>query len=217
MGQFSQVLKHEHWYFFNSNMIRICLLSLAVLCVSGASFMDYLDYLPPSLKDFVEGTIEKGTDVFEELQEDVEKEIISKTSDNYENISDKMEKVLQELNGLKEKNDEEWELSEKLNEIEKDISKDDKIADDMEKMIQQHLNTFRASMLNMTKSWRGWHRNFFNSSELIVPATAILNKGAKDMKTEISDLFKTFREIDISKLGDGDNEESEGVPRELES
>jgi len=196
--------------------------------VSGASFMDYLDYLPPSLKDFVEGTIEKGTDVFEELQEDVEKEIISKTSDNYENISDKMEKVLQELNGLKEKNDEIWEdydfseaeereLSEKLNEIEKDISKDDKIADDMEKMIQQHLNTFRASMLNMTKSWRGWHRNFFNSSELIVPATAILNKGAKDMKTEISDLFKTFREIDISKLGDGDNEESEGVPRELES
>jgi len=190
--------------------------------------MDYLDYLPPSLKDFVEGTIEKGTDVFEELQEDVEKEIISKTSDNYENISDKMEKVLQELNGLKEKNDEIWEdydfseaeekeLSEKLNEIEKDISKDDKIADDMEKMIQQHLNTFRASMLNMTKSWRGWHRNFFNSSELIVPATAILNKGAKDMKTEISDLFKTFREIDISKLGDGDNEESEGVPRELES
>jgi len=209
-------------------MIRIYLLSLAVLCVSGASFMDYLDYLPPSLKDFVEGTIEKGTDVFEELQEDVEKEIISKTSDNYENISDKMEKVLQELNGLKEKNDEIWEdydfseaeereLSEKLNEIEKDISKDDKIADDMEKMIQQHLNTFRASMLNMTKSWRGWHRNFFNSSELIVPATAILNKGAKDMKTEISDLFKTFREIDISKLGDGDNEESEGVPRELES
>jgi len=87
-------------------MIRIYLLSLAVLCVSGASFMDYLDYLPPSLKDFVEGTIEKGTDVFEELQEDVEKEIISKTSDNYENISDKMEKVLQELNGLKEKNDE---------------------------------------------------------------------------------------------------------------
>merc|ERR1719150_1744252 len=106
---------------------------------------------------------------------------------------------------------------EKLNEIEKDISKDDKIADDMEKMIQQHLNTFRASMLNMTKSWRGWHRNFFNSSELIVPATVILNKGAKDMKTEISDLFKTFREIDISKLSDGDNEESEGVPRELES
>lgn len=35
---------------------------------------------------------------------------------------------------------EERELSEKLNEIEKDISKDDKIADDMEKMIQQHLN-----------------------------------------------------------------------------
>ena len=35
---------------------------------------------------------------------------------------------------------EEKELSEKLNEIEKDISKDDKIADDMEKMIQQHLN-----------------------------------------------------------------------------
>ena len=35
---------------------------------------------------------------------------------------------------------EERELSEKLNEIEKDISKDDKIADDMEKMIQQYLN-----------------------------------------------------------------------------
>merc|ERR1712105_367362 len=155
-----------------------------------------------------EGTIEKGTDVFEELQEDVEKEIIRKTSDNYENISDKMEKVLQELNGLKEKNDEIWEDYDFSEAEERELS---------EKIIQQHLNTFRASMLNMTKSWRGWHRNFFNSSELIVPATAILNKGAKDMKTEISDLFKTFREIDISKLGDGDNEESEGVPRELES
>ena len=50
-------------------------------------------------------------------------------------------------------------------------------------------------MLSMTKEWRGWHRSFFNSSELIVPATDIINKAAKDMKTDISDLFKTFGEV----------------------
>jgi len=53
-------------------------------------------------------------------------------------------------------------------------------------------------MLDMTKSWRGWHKNFFNSSELIVPATEILNNRAKEMKAEISELFKTFREVDYS-------------------
>merc|ERR1712025_597489 len=126
-----------------------------------------------------------------------------------------------------EKNDEIWEeydiseaeqaeLDEKLNEIKDDISEDDKIADDVEKMIQQQVNNFRASMLSMTKDWRAWHRNFYNSSELIVPAVDIVNKAAKDMKTDISDLFKTFREIDISKIGSSDDEESEDSPRELE-
>ena len=50
-------------------------------------------------------------------------------------------------------------------------------------------------MLSMTKDWRAWHRNFYNSSELIIPATDIINKAAKDMKTDIADLFKTFREV----------------------
>jgi len=208
-------------------MIKLYLLSLSVLLVSGApSYMDYLDYLPESVKDFVEDTIDRGTDVFEDLQEDVEEEIIDKTSGTFENISERLEDAVKEFYELKEKNDDIWEdydfseaeekeLSEKLNEIEVDMKEDEKISDDVEKMIQQYLNTFRASMLSMTKSWRGWHRNFFNSSELIVPATEILNKGAKDMKTDISELFKTFREIDIKKIGA--KEESEGVPRELES
>merc|ERR1719208_335379 len=206
-------------------MIKLYLLSLSVLLVSGApSYMDYLDYLPDSVKDFVEDTIDRGTDVFEDLQEDVEEEIIDKTSGTFENISERLEDAVKEFYELKEKNDDIWEdydfseaeekeLSEKLNEIEVDMKEDEKISDDVEKMIQQYLNTFRASMLSMTKSWRGWHRNFFNSSELIVPATEILNKGAKDMKTDISELFKTFREIDIKKIGA--KEESEGVPREL--
>merc|ERR1712168_259813 len=208
-------------------MIKLYLLSLSVLLVSGAPYMEYLDYLPASVKEFVEDTIDKGTDVIEELQEDVEKEIIGKTSGNFENMSERMEEMLKKFHELKEKNDDIWEdydfteaeekeLSEKLNEIEVDISEDEKISDDVEKMIQQYLNTFRASLLSMTKSWRGWHRSFFNSSELIVPATEILSKGAKDMKADISDLFKTFREIDIKKIG-GDEEDSEGVPRVLDS
>merc|ERR1739842_76219 len=137
------------------------------------------------------------------------------------------EKASTDLYGVVEKNDEIWEeydiseaeqkeLDEKLNEIKEDISEDDKIADDVEKMIQQQVNNFRASMLSMTKDWRAWHRNFYNSSELIVPATDIINKAAKDMKTDISDLFTTFREIDISKIGVSDNEEVEESPRELE-
>merc|ERR1719507_1461941 len=108
------------------------------------------------------------------------------------------------------------EVDEKLNEIKEENSEDEKIADDVEKMIQQQVNNFRSSMLSMTKDWRAWHRNFYNSSELIVPATDIINKAAKDMKTDISDLFKTFREIDISKIGVSDNEEVEESPRELE-
>merc|ERR1711918_174926 len=210
----------------SDTMIKLCLLSLSVLLVSGAPYMEYLDYLPASVKDFVEDTIDKGTDVFEELQEDVEKEIIGKTSGNFENMSERMEEMLKKFYELKEKNDDIWEdydfteaeekeLSEKLNEIEVDISEDEKISDDVEKMIQQYLHTFRASLLSMTKSWRGWHKSFFNSSELIVPATEILSKGAKDMKADISDLFKTFREIDIKKIG-GDEEDSEGVPRVLD-
>merc|ERR1712244_208146 len=140
--------------------------------------------------------------------------------------SEKMGKTISELNGIVEKNDEIWEeyditeaeqaeLDEKLNEIKDEISEDDKITDDVEKMIQQQVNNFRASMLSMTKDWRAWHRNFYNSSELIVPATDIVNKAAKDMKTDISDLFKTFGEIDISKIGISDNDEMEESPREL--
>ena len=68
--------------------------------------MDYLDYLPPRLKDFVEETLDNGTDVIEDLREDVEKEIISKTSGNFESISENLGKVVQGFNELKEKNDE---------------------------------------------------------------------------------------------------------------
>ena len=84
---------------------QLCLLSLSVLLVSGAPYMEYLDYLPASVKDFVEDTIDKGTDVFEELQEDVEKEIIGKTSGNFENMSERMEEMLKKFHELKEKND----------------------------------------------------------------------------------------------------------------
>merc|ERR1711981_191370 len=180
-----------------------------------------------SVKVYVEDTLKDGTEVLEELQEDVEKEVFSKTSEHFDKISEKMENTFDDLHGLVEKNDEIWEdydiseadqaeLDEKLNEIKDDISEDDKIADNVEKMIQQQVNNFRVSMLEMTKDWRAWHRNFYNSSELIVPATDIVNKAAKDMKTDISDLFKTFREIDISKIGSSDDEESEDSPRELE-
>merc|ERR1712001_320927 len=161
------------------------------------------------------------------IQENVEKEVFSKTSEHYEKIAEKMGETINELHGIVEKNDEIWEeyditeaeqaeLDEKLNEIKEDISEGDKIADDVEKMIQQQVNNFRASMLSMTKDWRAWHQNFYNSSELIVPATDIINKAAKDMKTDITDLFKTFREIDISKIGVSDDEEMEESPRELE-
>merc|ERR1739846_117786 len=162
-----------------------------------------------------------------ELQVDVEQQVLSKTSKHFDKISEKMDKTITDLHGVVEKNDEIWEeydiseaeqkeLDEKLNEIKEDISEDDKLADNVEKMIQQQVNNFRTSMLSMTKDWRAWHRNFYNSSELIVPATDIINKAAKDMKTDISDLFKTFREIDIRKIGASENEEVEESPRELE-
>merc|ERR1712045_839662 len=194
-------------------MIKFYLLSLTVLCVSSApTFNDYLDYLPPALKDFVEDTWEDGAETLGEIQEDVEKQVFSKTSEHFDKISEKMDKTFTELHGLKEKNDEIWEdyditeaenaeLEAKLNEIKEDISEDDKIADGVEKMIQQQVNNFRSSMQSMTKDWRAWHRNFYNSSELIVPA--------KDMKTDIADLFQTFREIDIRQIGVSDNESEE--------
>merc|ERR1711936_1215521 len=209
-------------------MIKLYLLSLSVLAVySAPAFNDYLDYLPASVKDFVEDTLQDGTEVLGEIQEDVEKEVLSKTSKHFDKISEKMSNTFDDLHGVVEKNDEIWEeydiseadqaeLDEKMGEIEQDISEDDKIADNVEKMIQQQVNNFRASMLSMTKDWRAWHRNFYNSSELIIPATDIINKAAKDMKTDISDLFTTFREIDISKIGVSDDEESEDSPRELE-
>ena len=146
-------------------------MSLSVLCVSSApGFSDYLDYLPPALKDFVEDTIEDGTETLGELHDDLEKEVFSKTSEHYEKFSEKMGKTISELNGIVEKNDEicrdrsalwsdsftnnyslpgeeyditeaeQAELDEKLNEIKDDISGDDKITDDVEKMIQQQVN-----------------------------------------------------------------------------
>merc|ERR1712226_1232590 len=208
-------------------MVKFYLLSLSVLCANSApAFTDYLGYLPPALKDFVEDTWEDGTETLGELQEDVQNQVLSKTSEHFDKISEKMGKTYTELHGLAEKNDEIWEdyditeadqaeLDEKLNEIKEDISEDDKIADDVEKMIQQQVNNFRTSMLSMTKDWRAWHRNFYNSSELIVPATDIINKAAKGMKTDISDLFQTFREIDIRQIGVSEND-SEESPRELE-
>merc|ERR1711874_915253 len=163
-------------------MLKFYLLSLSVLCVSSApAFNDYLDYLPGSLKEFVEDTWEDGAEVLGDLQEDVQEQVFSKTSKHFDKISEKMDKAVTDLHGVVEKNDdisedEQKELDEKLNEIKKDISEDDKIADNVEKMIQQQVNNFRTSMLSMTKDWRAWHRNFYNSSELIVPAVDIVNK-----------------------------------------
>merc|ERR1712203_502037 len=222
MGVLSQLSLSPHI------MIKFYLLSLSVLLATSApAFNDYLDYLPASVKDFVEDTLEDGTEVLGDIQEDVEKEVFSKTSEHFDKISEKMGNTFNDLHGLVEENDEIWEdydiseadqaeLDEKLKEIEEDISEDDKIADNVEKMIQQQVNNFRASMLSMTRDWRAWHQNFYNSSELIVPATDIINKAAKDMKTDIADLFSTFREIDISKIGASDDEKSEESPRELE-
>merc|ERR1712045_840582 len=193
--------------------MKFYLLSLSVLCVSTApTFNDYLDYLPASVKEFVEETQKKGTEVLGNIQEDVEKEVFSKTSEHFDKISEKMENTVKELHGVEQEfeeicvpGDQDYDISpadqklmdEQLNEIEEDIAEDEKIGDDVERMILQQVNNFRASMLSMTKEWRGWHRSFFNSSELIVPATDIINKAAKDMKTDITDLFKTFGEIDI--------------------
>merc|ERR1712168_27937 len=121
-------------------MIKLYLLSLSVLLVSGAPYMEYLDYLPASVKEFVEDTIDKGTDVIEELQEDVEKEVIGKTSGTFENMSERMEEMLKKFHELKEKNDDIWEDYDFTEAEEKELS--EKISDDVEKMIQQYLNTF---------------------------------------------------------------------------
>ena len=65
---------------------------------------------------------------------------------------------------------EERELSEKLNEIEKDISKDDKIADDMEKMIQQHLNVSPTQLPQSLKYLSTISKKvYFFSRALLIP------------------------------------------------
>merc|ERR1712203_498108 len=148
MGVLSQLSLSPHI------MIKFYLLSLSVLLATSApAFNDYLDYLPASVKDFVEDTLQDGTEVLVEIQEDVEKEVFSKTSEHFDKISEKMGNTYNDLHGLVEENDEIWEdydiseadqaeLDEKLNEIKEDISEDDKIADDVEKMIQQQVNNF---------------------------------------------------------------------------
>merc|ERR1712110_839086 len=91
-------------------MIKFYLLSLSVLAVySAPAFNDYLDYLPASVKDFVEDTLQDGTEVLGEIQEDVEKEVLSKTSKHFDKISEKMSNTFDDLHGLVEKNDEIWE------------------------------------------------------------------------------------------------------------
>merc|ERR1719273_1441008 len=49
---------------------------------------------------------------------------------------------------------------------------------------------------------------------LLLADGEVLQLAAKDMKTDIADLFSTFREIDISKIGASDDEEMEESPRE---
>ena len=58
------------------------------------------------MKDFVEDTLQDGTEVLGEIQEDVEKEVLSKTSEHFDKISEKMENTFNDLHGLVEKNDE---------------------------------------------------------------------------------------------------------------
>ena len=53
-----------------------------------------MDYLPPTLKHFLEETFDEGTDLVDDITEDVEKEIIIKTSGNFENMSENIGKVI---------------------------------------------------------------------------------------------------------------------------
>ena len=58
------------------------------------------------MKVYVEDTLKDGTEVLGELQEDVEEEVFSKTSEHFDKISEKMGNTFNDLHGLMEKNDE---------------------------------------------------------------------------------------------------------------
>ena len=69
---------------------------------AAPTFNDYLDYLPTSVKEFVEETQKKGTEVLGNIQEDVEREVFSKTSEHFDKISEKMENTVKELHGVEQ-------------------------------------------------------------------------------------------------------------------
>ena len=69
---------------------------------TAPTFNDYLDYLPTSVKEFVEETQKKGTEVLGNIQEDVEREVFSKTSEHFDKISEKMENTVKELHGVEQ-------------------------------------------------------------------------------------------------------------------
>ena len=71
----------------------LLLLGISVLCVGGAPYIEYLDLFTPRLKDLVENTLDKGSNVIENIRQDAE-DTLDRGTNVIKNIKGKLNSTI---------------------------------------------------------------------------------------------------------------------------
>jgi len=184
---------------------------------------------------FVNNTIEDGKEVVYDIYDDVREEIINKTSDNVESLSEvigglfnKVNKIsnyvseiimedanevdIDDLNSLK------TQLNMLEEKVKVDMENDKYVTEDVEKIIQQFLTSTREMIAELGKDGEIFWSKMKQLEVEFYRMKIALADGSAELKEELSDLFETLRKVDLKKIGGVDTEEQDSnqeVPRLL--
>ena len=73
---------------------------LALVGAAPAPWTQYLQYLPDTVQDFVNSTLEQGQEVALDLYDDIKEEVLDKTAPNMEGLQGVIGKTVGELMGI---------------------------------------------------------------------------------------------------------------------
>jgi len=201
---------------------------------------DGVNYLPESAKTFLNKSLEEGKDVVYDIYDDVKEEIIDKTAshvdsftnvlggffDKYQNIKDSLTGIAME-DALDDDELTDWnneqgldKLKEKMKDLEEqveiDMEKDESITDEVEQLIQQFLTSTREMVAELGDGEEFFWSKMKQLEVEFYKVKVALVDASGDLKTEVSELFKTLKKVDLNKIGAVEDQgQEQETPREF--
>eukprot|EP00092_Neocalanus_flemingeri_P024881 GFUD01026981.1.p1 GENE.GFUD01026981.1~~GFUD01026981.1.p1 ORF type:complete len:241 (+),score=86.26 GFUD01026981.1:145-867(+) len=199
----------------------------------------YHSYLPESAQKFINKTIDDGKDIVYDIYDDVKEEVVSKTAGNidsltnvlggmfnkFQNIKDSVNDIIMQDRALNETeltNEALNNLKNKIKNLEEiieiDIEKDKSVTEDVEKLIQQFLSSTREMVVEMAEGGEVFWSKMKQFEVEFYKVKIALSDSTGELKEEVSELFKTMKQVDLNKIGGEEEvgqEVDSGMPRDI--